>query len=297
VTGSSGFLGGHLVEYLRREGYEVATYDIAEGGDVTDLERLRQAFEEWAPIDEVYHLAAQASVGPGEEDPEMDLMVNGVGTINVLSCVDEYSTPGSPISLVFTSSGAVYGLTDSIPHAEDALIRPTANYGCSKRYAELLCLKHALMHGTDVKVTRFSSVYGPSRGGHGPVNIFVGLALRGKPLTVYGDGSQTRDCVYYLDAIRGLRAVQGLGTPGEIFNIGSGREASVREIAEIVCGFTGAKMTYVGGHRFSKFDVRRSYFDISKARSLGYEPRVSLEEGIRLTIEAERAEKPLKLIA
>ena len=294
MTGSSGFLGGHLVEHLRGEGYEVATYDIAEGQDVTDLEELRLAFEEWAPIDEVYHLAAQASVGPGEEDPEMDLMVNGVGTINVLACVDEHSTPESPISLVFTSSGAVYGLTDSIPHAEDALIRPTANYGCSKRYAELLCQKHALMHGTDVKVTRFSSVYGPRRGGHGPVNIFVGLALQGKPLTVYGDGSQTRDCVYYLDAIRGLRAVQGLGAPGEIYNIGSGREASVGEIAEIVRRFTEAEITFVKGHRFSKFDVRRSYFDISKARGLGYEPRISLEEGIRLTIEAER---PLEIIA
>ena len=89
MTGSSGFLGRHLVEHLRGEGYEVSTYDIAESQDITDLEGLRLTFEEWAPIDEVYHLAAQASVGPGEEDPEMDLMVNGVGTINVLSCVDE----------------------------------------------------------------------------------------------------------------------------------------------------------------------------------------------------------------
>jgi nucleoside-diphosphate-sugar epimerase len=208
VTGSSGFLGGHLVEHLRSEGYEVVTYDLAAGQDVTDLERLRQAFEEWGPIDEVYHLASQASVGPGEEDPVMDLMVNGVGMINVLSCVEAYRALESPISLVFTSSGAVYGLTDSIPHAEDALIRLMANYGCSKRYAELLCQKHALMHGTDVKVTRFSSIYGPRRGGHGPVNIFVGLALGGRPLTVYGDGSQTRDCVFYLDAIRGQCAAR-----------------------------------------------------------------------------------------
>jgi len=273
VTGSAGFIGRNLVKHLNELGYTVIEYDIATGQDILDYDQLRSHIYH---CDEVYHLAAQAFVGPGEADPYRDLDINGKGMLNILRCVEEFNIP-----MVYTSSGSVYGLTDSFPHAEDALIRPTANYGCSKRYAELALQKWVIMKDIDAKITRFSSVYGVDRGRQGPVNIFLEKALKGEPLTVFGDGSQSRDLIYISDVLNGLMIVMHHGTPGEIYNIGCGVEYKVREVAEIISKLTEAKITYVKGHKFSPFDVKRSYFKIEKARMLGYKPEVSLEEGIK----------------
>jgi len=282
VTGSSGFIASNLVRYLMEKGCEVVSYDIKTGQDILDFDHLRDTFIE-NEFDEVYHLAAQAFVGPGEADPYRDLDINGKGMLNMLRCIEEFRVP-----MVFTSSGSVYGLTDSFPHKEDALIRPTANYGCTKRLAELYLQKWVIMAGIDAKIIRFSSVYGAGRGMNGPVNVFCTLAMRGKPLTVYGDGSQTRDTVYVDDALYGLTLVQRKGVPGEVYNIGCGEEHSAAEIAEIVSRLTGAEVSYILGHEFSKFDVARSYYDISKLKGLGYEPSYSLLDGIKKTLELEK---------
>ena len=282
VTGSSGFIASNLVRYLMEKGCEVVSYDIKTGQDILDFDHLRDTFIE-NEFDEVYHLAAQAFVGPGEADPYRDLDINGKGMLNMLRCIEEFRVP-----MVFTSSGSVYGLTDSFPHKEDALIRPTANYGCTKRLAELYLQKWVIMAGIDAKIIRFSSVYGAGRGMNGPVNVFCTLAMRGKPLTVYGDGSQTRDTVYVDDALYGLTLVQRKGVPGEVYNIGCGEEHSAAEIAEIVSSLTGAEVSYILGHEFSKFDVARSYYDISKLKGLGYEPLYSLLDGIKKTLELEK---------
>ena len=279
VTGSAGFVGRHLVNYLKQKcGVNVLEYDIRDGLDITDYHQLRNVFL-LNQISEVYHLAAQAFVGPGEADPYRDLDINGKGMINVLRCLEEFRVP-----MVFTSSGSVYGLTDSFPHREDAALRPVANYGCTKRLAELYLQKWAVMVGVNAKAVRFSSVYGPGRGMQGPVNVFVELAKQGKPLTVYGDGSQTRDLIHVDDAVRGLRKVLQMGKPGEVYNVGCGVEHSVREVAEIVSGLTGAEIRYVAGHEFSRFDIKRSYYDIGKARGIGFEPRIGLEDGIKSLI-------------
>jgi len=282
VTGSSGFIASNLVRYLMEKGCDVVSYDIKTGQDILDFDHLRDTFIE-NEFDEVYHLAAQAFVGPGEADPYRDLDINGKGMLNMLRCIEEFRVP-----MVFTSSGSVYGLTDSFPHKEDALIRPTANYGCTKRLAELYLQKWVIMAGIDAKIIRFSSVYGAGRGMNGPVNVFCTLAMRGKPLTVYGDGSQTRDTVYVDDALCGLTLVQRKGVPGEVYNIGCGEEHSAAEIAEAVSSLTGAEVSYILGHEFSKFDVARSYYDISKLKGLGYEPLYSLLDGIKKTLEREK---------
>jgi len=286
VTGSSGFIASNLVRYLTEKGCEVVSYDIKTGQDILDFDQLRDTFIE-NEFDEVYHLAAQAFVGPGEADPYRDLDINGKGMLNMLRCIEEFRVP-----MVFTSSGSVYGLTDSFPHKEDALIRPTANYGCTKRLAELYLQKWVIMAGIDAKIIRFSSVYGAGRGMNGPVNVFLTLALRGKPLTVYGDGSQTRDTVYVDDALEGLTLVQRKGVPGEVYNIGCGEEHSAAEIAGVVSLLTGVEVSFILGHEFSKFDVARSYYDISKLRGLGYKPVYSLLDGVKKTLEEERKLMP-----
>jgi len=282
VTGSSGFIASNLVRYLKEKGYDVVSYDIKTGQDILNFDQLRNTFIE-NEFDEVYHLAAQAFIGPGEADPYRDLDINGKGMLNMLRCIEEFRVP-----MVFTSSGSVYGLTDSFPHKENALIRPTANYGCTKRLAELYLQKWVIMAEINAKIIRFSSVYGPGRGMNGPVNVFLTLAMRGKPLTVYGDGSQTRDTVYVDDALYGLILVQQKGVPGEVYNIGCGEEHSAAEIAAVVSRLTGAEVSYILGHEFSKFDVKRSYYDISKLKTLGYTPRYSLLDGVKKTLELEK---------
>lgn len=282
VSGSGGFLGSHLVEYLREKGYEVIEYDLKTGQDILDFEQLHSVFEE-NKLDATFHLAAQAFVGPGEKDPYLDLDINGKGMLNMLRCVEEFGVP-----LVFSSSGAVYGQTSTELNTEDSLPRPTANYGCSKRYAELVLQKWVLNTGIEAKIVRFSSVYGPDRT-HGPVNIFINKALKGEVLTVFGSGEQTRDLIHVSDACRGLELVLEKGEPGEIYNIGYGLAHSILQVAQTVHNLTGAPVVFVEGHEFTKFDVLQSKFDTTKARrELGFEAQVDLKKGIQLTLACSR---------
>jgi len=287
VTGGSGFIGCHVCKTLESEGYRVINYDLKNGCNILDKTKLKGAIRDCGP-DEVYHLAAQAFVEPGEKDPYLDLEINGKGMLNILSSLTELrDEEGMTPPAVFSSSGSVYGLTDSYPHNEDALTKPTANYGCTKRLAELYMQKWAMMAGLNVRAVRFSSVYGPGRGFNGPVNVFIELAKQRKPLTVYGDGSQTRDLLYVDDAVAGLRHVLKHGFPGEIYNVGSGVETSVLQVAQKIAEYTGAGYHLVEGHKFSKFDITRSYYDIEKIRGIGWSPKYMPNEGIRHLLKLE----------
>lgn len=280
-TGGSGWIGTNLVWDLRILGDEVFNYDLKEGYDITDVKQLNDVFYDFRP-DRVFHLAAQAFLGPGEENPYLDVDVNIKGMINVLSCLEKYKVP-----MAYTSSGAVYGTTHEVPHREESPCQPMSNYGISKLSAEYYLKKWVKTKDIDAKILRFSSVYGPGRK-HGSVNIFINKALEGLPLTVYGDGSQTRDLTYIKDALRGAKIVIENGLPGEVYNIGSGIETSVKEVAEIIAHQFNAEIIYVE-HEFSKFDLKRSCYDLVKSRNIGYCPSISVYEGILKTIEGEKA--------
>jgi len=281
VTGGSGFIGQNLVKYLEERDHDVFNYDLNEGYDITDFNQLRGVIE--TGFDQIYHVAAQAFLGPGENDPCMDMRVNGFGMLNLLKCLEDENIP-----MVYTSSGAVYGLSE-IPHKEDLVCVPMSNYGVSKLAAENYLRKWVKTMGIDAKITRFSSVYGPHRK-HGPVNIFINLAKQRKPITVYGQGTQTRDLVHVHDAIRGVERVLERGKRGEIYNIGLGEEHSVMEVAKIVTSVINVPIEHVK-YEQSAFDLPRSWFDITKVQKLGYNPMMPLELGIRSTIfDMERGE-------
>lgn len=283
VTGGSGWLGSHLISVLKEKGFETVNFDLKNGQDIRKTAALKRIFQE-NDFDFVYHCAAQAYLGPGEEDPYDDLVTNTMGMLNVLKCIE-----GTPINLIYTSTGAVYGRSE-LPHREDMLPRPMGNYGISKLAAELYLQKEVATKGIHAEIVRFSSVYGAGRKA-GPVDIFVAQALKGGPLTIHGGGNQTRDMVHYSDVINGLELVRERGRPGEVYNIGTGIEHSVGEVAFIVkrhCPHV--EIEYVK-HAFSPFDLPRSWFDISKARKLGYEPKIDLEFGIELTMHDLQEEK------
>ena len=182
ITGGSGWIGANLIRVLRWEGDTVFNYDMKEGYDILNTSQLNDDFNDFEP-ERVFHLAAQAFLATGEINPHIDVDVNVKGMINLLSCLERYPAP-----MVYTSSGAVYGITDDVPHREDSPCHPMSNYGVSKLAAELYLKKWVKTKGIDAKIVRYSSVYGPGRG-HGPVNIFINKALHGLHLTVYGDGS------------------------------------------------------------------------------------------------------------
>jgi UDP-glucose 4-epimerase len=279
VTGGSGFVGSAMVAKLKMEGHEVLSYDIKDKYDILNAGQLKTVIGHFKP-DQIYHMCAQAFLKPGEQNPEMDIKINGLGMVNLLKAIEETKIP-----MVYTSSGAVYGLS-TVPHSEDTMCVPVSNYGISKYAAEQYLRKWAITKNVDAKIIRFSSVYGANRT-EGPVNIFINKALKGESLTVYGDGKQTRDMIYVDDALDALELVMEKGVRGETYNIGTGVESSVLDVAKIVSGLTGATVEFTP-YEMSAFDLKRSWYDTTKIQKLGFKPSFNLERGIRETMRKMR---------
>lgn len=286
VTGSAGFVGKHLTCYLREEGHNVTEYDLARGQDLLNKAQLDTTFTE-GHFDQVYHIAAQAFMRTGEDNPKLDVQVNCLGMHYVLANALKHGC-----RLLYTSSGSVYGVTPDVPQREDSIPMPVSNYGCSKLFGEYLLKKYVESSGLNAVFTRFSSVYGPERK-DGPVNIFIRRALEGKPIVINGDGSHTRDYVHVEDAFRGLSLVMNRGKSGECYNIASGVETSVRQIAdEVKRNLPQASITYNLNYEYDRFDIPRSYFNIEKARRLGYHPCVEFRDGLERTLHEEKFRTP-----
>ena len=279
-TGGSGFVGSHLVRKLSLEGHEVFNYDIKEGHDIMDYDLMHRVFRDFEP-EEVYHLAGSVHKDPAEDDPEMDIKLNYLGTLNVLKMCELFGC-----RMLFTGTGATYGISGS-PQNEDDVPRPVSDYGVSKRAAELLIQKYVECHGVHGLITRYSSVYGPGRNA-GPVNMMLKKALEEGWIRVDGPGHHTRDLIDVRDALDGTVLVMEKGIPGQIYNIGTGVETAIVEVAWIIHELTDAVIKHVP-HKYGKFDLRRSCYDIARARRLGFSPSISLRQGIEELLEHERA--------
>jgi len=256
-----------------------------------------------ARFDVISHLAAQIDVRKSVRDPIFDAAVNAGGTLNLLEAV---RASGHATRFVFSSTGgAIYGDYITPPSAEDFEKNPESPYGISKLSAELYLAHYARLHGLDTVSLRYSNVYGPRQDPHGEagvVAIFCGRVLDGAPLTVYGDGSQTRDYVFVRDVARAnlAAAAAPLPDPGPLdaraFNIGTGVETSVNTLAETL---------FASAHARSRIDYaphrpgeqQRSAVRIDRAASvLGWIPQTSIADGLRDTyawFAARRSSQPL----
>jgi UDP-glucose 4-epimerase len=288
VTGGAGFIGSHVAELLRDEGYDVKVVDDLSNGkrenvpdgcellelSITDAEPLHEAI---AGAQFVCHLGAQASVTVSVKDPARDLAVNVLGTMNVLEA-------GVPV--VFASTGgALYGDRAPIPTSEASPTEPLAPYGASKLSGEAYLGTWSRLHGTPHVALRLGNVYGPRQsfdGEAGVVAIFSHALLHGDPITVFGDGTQTRDYVYVRDVARAFLLAARAGRPGT-YNVGTAKESSVLDLVDSLERASGS----TAERRFEPLrdgELLRSCLDFGHIHAeLGWSPEVGLDDGLAQT--------------
>ncbi len=293
VTGGAGFIGSNVARLLAAEGYEVVVLDNLvtgyrenlEGaarvrlveGDVRDAALVERATE---GAEVVFHLAASVGNTRSIENPVEDSEVNVIGTLRVL----EAARRAGVRKVVCSSSAAIFGELKQLPIGEDHPCEPDTPYGVSKLAEEKQCLAYAKLYDLEAVCLRYFNVYGVNQryDAYGNViPIFAHRMLRGEPLTVYGDGEQTRDFVNVADVARAnLLAARAAGVSGA-FNVASGESVTVNRLVELMreAGGTEASVEHAPPR---KGDVRHSRADVTAARdALGYDPRVGLEEGLR----------------
>jgi UDP-glucose 4-epimerase len=294
VTGGAGFIGSNLVDALLERGDEVTIVDdlstgrrdnVAAGAtlveaSITDPAALAPAFE---GAEVVFHLGAQIDVRRSVSDPAFDVAVNVGGTVNVL----EAARVAGARHVVFASTGgAIYGDADEVPTPETHRAQPAAPYGQSKLSAEGYVRLYEELKGVRATSLRFANVYGPRQdplGEGGVIAIYCGLAVNGGEATVFGDGKQTRDFVYVGDVVDALLQA-GDGSPGGPYNVGTGIETTVLELAERL-GLDVRRADPRPGEVFrSCLDPRRA------AREIGWTARTDLASGLERTLEWARAQ-------
>jgi dTDP-glucose 4,6-dehydratase len=294
VTGGAGFLGSHLCDHLIARDFRVICMDNLDTGSLQNIEHLRGDnfvfrnhdvmfhVEIEEPIDFVYHLASPASPIDYARLPLQTLKVGSYGTHNSLGLAKFKRA-----RFLLASTSEVYGDPQVHPQPETYWgnvnpIGPRGVYDEAKRYSEAMAMAYHRQQGVDTSIARIFNTYGPRmRPNDGrAIPTFVRQALEGKPLTVFGDGTQTRSFCYVDDLVRGLVALAESGEHLPV-NLGNPNEFSMNELAEIVLRVTGSKSDVV--HEALPVDdpqVRQP--DITRARQLlGWEPEVELEEGLR----------------
>jgi nucleoside-diphosphate-sugar epimerase len=249
---------------------------------VADADRLNEVLAS-APgrIEAVVHLAARAGVRRSLEEPHLYYRTNVTGTLSLVEAARRNEIP----KLVLASTSSVYAGSTRIPFREDdPADRPLSPYTASKRAAELCCHAYHKAFGLDVTVLRYFTVYGPAGRPDMSIFRFIRWVTEGEPVTVFGDGTQSRDFTYVTDVADGT--VLALRPSGfAVINLGGDHPVELRSVLGMVESLVGGPAT-VEHHPFHRADVRASWADISAAeRLLGWRPKVSLEEGLAATVE------------
>jgi UDP-glucose 4-epimerase len=294
VTGGAGFIGVNLVRTLRARGHGVTVLDDMSAGRREFLEGLDVGLVEGDVRDPravdaavrghhaIVHLAAQTGVPTSLADPRHDCEVNVLGTLNVLEAVRRRGNGRSP-RVVFASSNAPLG-RQVPPAREDKAPLPVSPYGASKLAAEAYCLAYHGSWGVPTVALRFANVYGPySDHKQSVVARFFATVRAGAALTVDGDGEQTRDFIFVGDLCRAIVLALESDVAGEVLQVATGVETSIRQLADMVADVVGRPVPLVNGAPRAG-DVRKNYSDIGKVqRLLGWTPQVDLRQGLRST--------------
>jgi UDP-N-acetylglucosamine/UDP-N-acetyl-alpha-D-glucosaminouronate 4-epimerase len=298
VTGGAGFIGSNLVRGLLERGDHVRVLDNfstgsrgnLEGLDIEVIEGELRSYERVhnavRGVDVVYHLGALGSVPRSVQDPLTSSAVNVEGTLNVLLAARDEGVR----RVVYSSSSSVYGTRRDLPVTEQTPPDPLSPYGVAKLAAERYCVSFSRVYTLETVVLRFFNVFGPRQSPLSQyaavVPLFVTAIGQGEPITIEGDGEQSRDFTYVTNVVdASIRAAEAEGASGHIFNVSSGSPATVNQLADAIGRIAGKQVA----RQFAPprtGDIRDSWADIGAAReALGFEPRIDLDEGLRLTVE------------
>ncbi len=296
VTGGAGFIGSHLVDRLLESGHHVRVLDSLATGRIDNLNRFRgdprldfveidiSGADDIGPcfleIDWVFHLAALADIVPSIETPISYHVANVDGTMAVL----EAARSNQVRRFLYAASSSCYGLPDHFPTPETAPIRPMYPYAHTKWIGEQYVLHWNKVYSLPSVSLRLFNVYGPrsrTTGAYGAVfGVFLAQKLAGKPFTVVGDGTQTRDFTFVTDVVEAFVAAAGSEVDGQVFNVGSGGTYSVNQLVTLL----GGDVTYIP-KRPGEPDC--TFADTARISSeLGWKPTVSFEDGVRRMVEA-----------
>ncbi len=302
VTGGAGFIGSHLVDKLVQLGAKVRILDdFSTGkreniahllernaielieGSLTDAKTVRRAVQ---GVEIVFHQGAIPSVIRSVEDPLTTHQVNTTGALLLLLA----SRDEGVRRLVFASSSSVYGDTPTLPKKEDMMPNPKSPYALSKLVGEHLCRLFRELYGLETVSLRYFNIFGPRQDPTSQyaavIPRFITALLKGEPPTIYGDGEQTRDFTFVENCVQAnLLAAKGKSVAGEVFNVGAGKQTSVNELFRLIRSLIGVDHIEPIYAPPRPGDVRHSLADITKAQKLlGYQPTISLEEGLKRTI-------------
>jgi UDP-glucose 4-epimerase len=305
VTGGAGFIGSHLVEELLQRGDLVRVLDnfstgrkenlapwqkdleIMEG----DLRDPAQVGKAVSGVDMIFHLAAFISVPQSMSDPETCFAINVGGTVGLLEAAHRAGVG----KVILASSTAVYGDTDIFPTTEETPLRPLSPYALSKQVNELYARLYTRTFGLPVVALRFFNVYGPRQQPDSPyaaaIPIFLNLLVSGRPLTIYGDGSQSRDFIYVKDVVRANLLAGGSEVAGEAYNVCSGDETTLLDLLEELSEVS-IRQPEVRFEAPRPGDIYRSLGSPVKAReTFGFEPQTSLAAGLAQTLDWMKGRK------
>jgi len=303
VTGGLGFIGSNLVNYLVEQGHKVYYTGRNFEENKHKLSKLciqRAKFIEWdltneipisfpASIDYVYHLAGQTSHSYSLENPLIDLKVNVEASLRLLLYLKQIKFTGK---FIYASSKGVTGIPEKLPVNEDSISKPIDFYSANKFIVEEYLRIFNLQFGLNYTILRVTNVYGPLQTINSPkkgiLNFFIGLAIQGKDITIYGEGKQLRDYTYIDDCISALELIRtSNSTDNETYYLGSGIGTEFHTMAELVVKSVGK-----GGIRYIPYPRNAKSIEIgdfivnnTKLKSIGWKPTVTLEDGIRKTVE------------
>jgi UDP-glucose 4-epimerase len=294
VTGAAGFIGSHICDLALHEGHDVVALDDLSTGqernlasaasnpafrfvraDIRDLEQIQPHFE---GVDWVLHLAGRSDIVPSIEQPTEYFDVNVKGTLNVLEAAKHHGVK----RFVYTASSSCYGIAKQYPTPETAPVQPEYPYALTKAMGEELAMHWAKVYQLPALSLRLFNVYGPrsrTNGAYGAVfGVFLAQMLKGLPVTVVGDGSQTRDFTFVTDVARAFLAAARSPLKGEIFNVGSGGHYSINRLVDLL----GCERSYIP-KRPGEPDC--TFADTRRIReALGWTPQVSFDEGVKVML-------------
>lgn len=293
VTGGAGFIGSHLVDQLLEIGHEVIVLDNFSTGRKENLDHVKGRIQivecdialggDWInyfdDVDWVFHLAALADIVPSIQHPKAYFDANVNGTFNVIQACNNSKIK----KIVYAASSSCYGIPDAYPTSETAEIRPQYPYALTKRLGEELVMHWANVYKLPAVSTRFFNVYGTrsrTSGTYGAVfGVFLAQKLAGKPMTIVGDGNQTRDFTYVTDIAEALIAAAKSNVVGKIYNIGSGETVSVNRLAELL----GGEKVHIP-KRPGEPDCTFADIQLIK-KDLNWIPKIPIEDGVAKVVE------------